>query len=521
VALCLLPAALFYTLRSFRSRRRGWGSALAAAVAWTAVALTHNITYLYGATFFALFVLSYATPTRAFVRRALRLAAAGALHALLVLWYFVPQWRVVKDLNISGTLGESPAWSSFLTPLAVLLSPVCTTPRGSSTPQLGLQVGWPILLATILAAVLVLNFSRRNRYRGAMARLLALFFVALFMAWSPVDFWRYLPRPFHYVQFSYRLLGYVALFGALLSACVLAARVPRRLSQRAACVVGAGVVAAVALSAVSYVPTFERHPRGAHRWILARPLMGGRTDYQIASASSARTSLTHPDVDLAGEEFGLSDYGRVTERAVVTVAVPKGATALRVKGALPGAKTAGAAPRGPMTLTVAAGDASTGGPIGVEPFDLVLPLTAGDAGRDTLTVVIAVTPESGPPAQVDIESVRWLGPEASDVQLLAARDVAPLMHYGRRTWCDVTLPRRALLVVPVLYYPGLQRVQLNGERVPYRNVGRFLALELPPGRHRVEVWFTGVTWANAAGVVGLSVLILAVVGLAAHRRRRS
>jgi hypothetical protein len=518
VALCLLPAALFYTVRCFRSRRRGWESALAAAVAWTAVALTHNITYLYGATFVGLFVLTYATPTRASAQRALRLAAAGALHALLVLWYFVPQWHVVKDLNISGTLGASPQWSSFLTPLAVLLSPVCTTPYGSSTPQLGLQVGWPILLAGVLASVLVLNFTRRNRYRGVMARLLALFIVALFMAWSPVDFWRYLPRPFHYVQFSYRLLGYVALFGALLSACVLAALVPRRLSRRAACAVAAGVVAALALPAAGYFPTYERHPRGAHRWILARPLMGGRTDYQIASATSARTSLTHPDVDLAGEEFGLVENGRVTERAVATVAVPKGATALRVRGALPGTRTGAAAPRGPMTLTVAVGDGTTGGPIGADPFDLTLLLTAGDVGRQTLTVAIAVAPESGPPAQVDIDSVRWIGAEPSEVRLLAAREVRPLMHYGRRTWCDVTLPRRTLLVLPVIYYPGLQRVHLNGESVPCRNVGRFIALELPRGQHRVEVWFTGVGWANVAGVAGLSILIIAAVVLVAQRR---
>jgi hypothetical protein len=289
------------------------------------------------------------------------------------------------------------------------------------------------------------------------------------------------------------------------------------------------VVGVLALSASSYFPTFERHPRGAHRWILARPLMGGRTDYQIASAASARTSLTHPDVDLAGEEFGLLDDGRVTERAGVTVAVPKGATGLRVRGALPGVRTgASQAPaetrpappaRGLMTLTV--GDASAGGPIAAEPFDLTVPLAADDVGRETLTVVIGVAHEGGPPAQVDIESARWIGAEPSDVELLAARDVAPLMRYGRRTWCDVALPRRTLMVVPVLYYPGLQRVHVNGERASYRNVGRFLALELPPGQHRVEVWFTGVAWANAAAVVGLAVLMLAVIWLAARRRIHS
>jgi hypothetical protein len=48
----------------------------------------------------------------------------------------------------------------------------------------------------------------------------------------------------------------------------------------------------------------------------------------------------------------------------------------------------------------------------------------------------------------------------------------------------------------------LLRVMLDGRAVTPGNVGRFVALPLEPGRHDVDVEFTGVRWANAVSLVG-------------------
>jgi hypothetical protein len=329
----------------------------------------------------------------------------------------------------------------------------------------------------------------------------------------------------HYVQFSYRLLGFVALFGSLLSACVLATIVPRRMSAATAVAVAAGVAIVLALSAASYFPTFERHPRGAVRWIVDRPVMSGRTDYQLASRVTALTSMTHPELDLAGEEFGLLEKGRFTERAEVTVAVPAGATALEVKGRLPGPTTGAttnqvttqpAARADGVGLSVAVGSAGVSRTVAAEPFDLTVPLAAGDVGQRALSVALAVAPRNGFAAQVQMDSIRWVGARPSHLDLLPAAEMIPRMHYGRRTWCDVSARGPTLVVVPVLYYPRLLAVHVNGRPVPYGNLGRFVALELPPGEYRVEVWFTGVRWANAAGMVGLGILLLAALIVARH-----
>jgi hypothetical protein len=60
---------------------------------------------------------------------------------------------------------------------------------------------------------------------------LVCFTVALLAVWSPVDFWRFLPRIFWFVQFPYRLLMVVILWGAVLSACGLALYWPTRLPR--------------------------------------------------------------------------------------------------------------------------------------------------------------------------------------------------------------------------------------------------------------------------------------------------
>ena len=70
-----------------------------------------------------------------------------------------------------------------------------------------------------------------------VVRLLVPFVIALFMAWSPhwrepvtgqdpLNFWPYLPGPYKYTQFTYRLMLFVVIFGALLGGVGLAMWLP-------------------------------------------------------------------------------------------------------------------------------------------------------------------------------------------------------------------------------------------------------------------------------------------------------
>jgi hypothetical protein len=227
---------------------------LACAVAWTLIGLTHNIAYVYGVLFMGLLFLSYLRWDGKSLRRIGRLAAAGAVHALLILWYFIPQLVTLKVLVI-GSQPFDPYMYADLAPLYVLLSPRLTaTPAASTAPGLGLQVGWPILAGVILI-LLALTFCGRGGFRRATAvRLMVLFVVCFFLAWSPFDFWKHLPSMFWFVQFPYRMLIFVVLFGSMLTALGLSAWFPRRIPRAAV-----GLIAALlAASMVPFIPPDAR-----------------------------------------------------------------------------------------------------------------------------------------------------------------------------------------------------------------------------------------------------------------------
>jgi hypothetical protein len=275
VSLCLLPVVVYYSLRAFVTRRRT--PVVAGGVAWALVGLTHNITYLYGSALVALmFLLLVSCDWRKYVRRMTRVGLAWALGLVLVLWFIVPQVKLLKYIQIAAdNTKESPLWTKKWAPLYVLLSPVLTTsPEGAQTPGMGMQVGVPILGAVVLAALLVgrslLAATRGGQRRRGLARpgagvtaaLLAVWAVSFFVMWSPVDFWPYVPKVFYNLQILYRMLMFIILWGSLLAAVSLAACWTRQAGGMPAWAGWAGLLA-VAVAAMPFqgwtLPAFPRH----------------------------------------------------------------------------------------------------------------------------------------------------------------------------------------------------------------------------------------------------------------------
>jgi hypothetical protein len=100
---------------------------------------------------------------------------------------------------------------------------------------------------------------------------------------------------------------------------------------------------------------------------------------------------------------------------------------------------------------------------------------------------------------------------------VSAAAAAPATHYGHPSTCRVVTPAPALVQVPVLYYPNMLRVTCDGQAVPYRNVGRFVALEVPAGEHAIAVEFAGLRWANLLSLATAASLGVAAVLLLTRR----
>ena len=233
VSFCLLVFVFFFAIRAF-ARPRSWGAVVAGGVAWAGVALSHNITYLYGSALIGLFFLTLiGRDLRKYARRMVRVGMGYGLGLLLVLWYVVPQLQVLRYIGIAvANASTSPMATASWSPLYVLLSPMLiTSPTARNTPYMGIQVGWPILAAAVLAAVQLVRSGRAQHPQPTglrppgprlIAVLLFAFAVAMFITWSPLDFWRYVPRLFYNLQIPYRILMFVVLWGSLLAGLSLA-----------------------------------------------------------------------------------------------------------------------------------------------------------------------------------------------------------------------------------------------------------------------------------------------------------
>jgi hypothetical protein len=408
VSFCLLPAVLFYSLRAFASPRRRF--ILSAAVAWSLLALSHNITNLYGSTLLGLFALTLAGPgVRKFAARLARVAAAYVLGVALSAWYVFPQLKVLDCIDMAvSNAGASPLGTTAWAPLYALVSPVLTVaPEAKNSPYLGVQVGWPILAAALLALLhvgrsLLPAARRRARARGLrppgpwmMARLLVALALAFFIVWSPVDFWRYLPRLFYNVQITYRILMFVVLWGSVLVGMALAAFWRGRPGGMPAGAAWACVLAAA---------------------VAAMPFQGWRLE-RLSSRTLRRLE--------ASPTFGPAEYQYRT--------VPQR----------------------------------------IAKYQLAVP---------------------------------------PDAALLGVQDVSQRARVGRTTRLDLSLDRRSVVQLPVLFYPGLLDVRDNGRSTGCGHLDGLLALDLPPGRHELAVRFVGLRWANWGS--GLSWLAVAGAGTA-------
>jgi hypothetical protein len=508
VAFNLLPVAFYYAWRTFAAP--GAGRVCASAVAWALLGLSHNITYLYGVTFIGLWFLSLTGFRRRAGGRLGRVVGAGLLHGVLVLWYLVPQVTLIRSIMM-GAHAHDPFPYNELTTLGALLSPVAHTVRQTpwDPPHLTTQVGLPVL-ALVMLAILSLARPGLGRLRRRLTTRGIMFFgVAFVLAWSPVDVWRYLPKEYSFVQFPYRLLMFVVLFGSVAGACALAWLLRMRRWQ-----VPVGLLL-VGLAVSSYVPRTGPYQPDVVEAQVRDPRIGGAEDYHLTPAAAARTSFCPPGVNFVGRQFGLAPGGGwLRSNAAVTLPTPQTAEALELSGSLP-ADASGAA-KLVVLLDGRRHDLPLNG--GAFSFRIPAPATGGKPCRLDLSPQKA----DGSPGAVRLERVAFVEsaePATTARAAIPADAVRRATHLGRWTYATVTVDRPAIVTFPVFYFPGLMRVVLDGASVEPRNVGRYLALELPPGSHEVATTFTGAAWANWLSLGGW-VGVLAAPGLLARRKRR-
>jgi hypothetical protein len=519
VAQAILPAVVYYSLRCYFSARVFSPWLLAAGIAWSALALTHNITYVSSAAFVgALFVL-IAVERRGVARGLWQVGAAFGLGVLLACYFLAPVIVAPHYLRIHDAFGRI-GLSVWLTPIATLLSPISLPsqpqPAHPTTEFLNPAVGWPMLLGVGIVLYSWRSWADVETLAGPRARrvslaLIGLFAVALLLTWSPVDFWSLLPVSFGLAQFTYRFLSQVAWIGALISVygLILAFRGQPTPAQTAGCLL------LIVLAHSSFLPPLRSSPTTIAAIRQAPDLGYGRDAYLV------HPRLLPPDPSYGGnmELSGLYARGILQQGAHVDVpreyfrgcvgclmhvrfTVSDDAAADKAIAFYIDGKTMGSMPLNPVKE-------------GKMEFYLPFAVPLGDASAPSLArFTFGVGPvehggaiEHGGATQVDTRSPVLTSAEIS-IMGMRLKDTVPvhdlLPHCGQSAGtvsCQVAITGRATNVqLPILFYPDLLDIRADGQPAPYFSLpdhGYVLAsVRLEPGVHELTARFVGLRWAN-------------------------
>ncbi|MDR3490581.1 MAG: 6-pyruvoyl-tetrahydropterin synthase-related protein [Gammaproteobacteria bacterium] len=227
IALGILPFVLYYTLQRYYNPVSS-KTFLQVSILWYALLTIHLITFVYSSIFIGLFLLIVSLQNKRF-SNLFRVGIAYVFGCFLAIWYFAPILFFNTILVVHRTFDIPfshyfPSFVNLLSPF-VKFTPPTRVQNGylDSMSAIHPNIGLPILLAACVSMYIFFSkqsFKKLNE-DNYLLPLLALFFIAFMFIWSPINFWDCLPKSLLIIQYSWRLLGQVMWVGALLFAGVM------------------------------------------------------------------------------------------------------------------------------------------------------------------------------------------------------------------------------------------------------------------------------------------------------------
>lgn len=535
-AICLIPACLRSVLRFHQAPCAR--SLLIGALTVCCLVLAHLITGLLFIGSILLLCLPGAFLS-SWQRLLLLRTALVVMAALFLLAY---------QLLPLGLLGESAVMRNFDRPVRTLFAQglryqyvslpsvlaaasVPQRPGGIvGAPGFHPAVGFPVLFGVFLLVHRLLRRADREWiHRGLAISVLIAWCALFFAAWSPVNFWPYLPRATHVVQFPYRILSQVHWLGVLALTLGLA----RWLKDSddgnplPACT---GIGAALLFAATYlFVPALSYTKQA----VIKSPSVGA-----IAAAAYLEEVpldlLVHSD----GQEIPLTYEGRWM-KLETDFSIPRSlissepAAVLRLAGSLSNEREFATAAKPPMgirlvsrTRTVAAHVIAARDFVWEVPLREIAKAFGPAEASIPLRYVLEkrLIPHELNPRNAD-RRILGIQPAAVTLQNVSERAVEvsaarPDCRTVRNiTSCDITLAGDRTVQIPVIYYRRLLEARVNGRPTSYsamtaggsRGIAAALtAVALKNGKSHVEVEFVGSRLGN-----WISVLSLAALGAAA------
>ncbi|OGT46635.1 MAG: hypothetical protein A3E83_06035 [Gammaproteobacteria bacterium RIFCSPHIGHO2_12_FULL_41_20] len=522
IALGLLPAVLFYTLRCADCSYNLKGI-LPTALVWYLLATTHFLTFLVTSFSIVILLIMKSSQSSYHWRNVTAVIASYGFGCLLAIWYLAPIGFFSRYFVANRTFNNADYFYAYSPSLMDLLSPQAATandlPSGmgrlmDSIAYIHPNIGLPILIAVSISIYAVLyRVKPLNRpIDNWLKPLLLLFFLMLFLTWSPFNFWQWLPPSLLFLQYSWRLLGQITWIGALLFAWCLSWFFQGKITKNA------GIIIAF-LSVLSVGTWFVSSNLQSTRFSEILPLIKDSDFYVIDAGKSPQFVNMVDNLLIDSVRFHQELDLRSLSPIIIPVALLQGAhePVLSVSGHVFGAMVN-------QTVLLSANGVT------VQKF-LLMP------GKfqwhiSLRTILSSLKHVSILSLQFSVQNCNGRNCEKhafampldeiilegflSKKALLQVQQVQPYCQQQSNMTCRLKVPANVhLLELPVFYYPQLLTITLNNKVVPYFSVfyrNRLLTALIPEaGDNLISVQFRGLLWANYISAFAWQCWILLLV----------
>jgi hypothetical protein len=511
VALGLLPATLYYTIQRYLHPQQTITLFLAAFL-WYLLITTHLVTFIYSAIFITLlFFLATCKDWRQW-KKLLSAEITIAFGCLLAMWYLGPIGLLQKYFPVANTITNSMSIYSTAPSIFDLFYPGHLEFRGTLGNK-HIAIGWPILMAFGLCCYALFNKNRLPSLRANywLPYLLIIFIVTFLLAWSPINFWHYLPSFFYIGQYTWRLLSQLIWIGTLLFAWAVCWLFKNKMDQRHT-IIGILVLVVTASAAFPQIykgyfninlSQFIKHPYAIFNPDAYTIEYAGFID-QIDTLSLS--SLIPGNILQTNTEYALTQallHYAFKPSVVMQGTIPQNLPhAIKLKALI-------------NNKIVAVTSLKPG------KFRWSFPL---NKTNKLLRLQFQTEPQVKENFYIPIESLVLTGFQQSS-KTLDVKSAQPFCQQQKTlTICKMAVsPTVQLIELPILYYPKVLDITLNGKSIPYKGVvyNNHILTGITPesGKNNIiTIRFIGLRWANAVSWLSWG-LWISLVGIYLFRRK--
>lgn len=507
IALGILPAVVYYTFQRY-FHPENIKTLLCLSLFWYLLATTHLITFFYTSLCLMILLVILTLKNRRHFFNLLQVGIGYTFGLMLALWYLAPVIFWGKYLAIARSWEVNlyaPTITSLLSPVANISSGVLH-PAGyvNVISQIHPGIGFPILFALAVGVFAIFNHSYSPKKRagflcGYLAIVVSIFLV---LVWSPINFWQYLPEVFSIFQYSWRLLSQVMWLGSLLFAWAIFWLLRNQLNLKITIL----AIILIISFASSWLPITERSFIDASAFF-KKPYLITNTDSYVIDGKKYKKFLQVIDTmaldsfklqTANGLQLNLKDAYKISKDLIDTDNL-----FISINGNLP--KTINK-----QKILVQA----NGVPFqqfSLEPgvFHWRIPLKPlrNFLKKNNFVNLKFTSSDKNKEPIIPIENIEMQGFIKSSL-FLSQQVIAKQCKQLPITTCQIQVPANTrLLELPVLYYPEMLSIELNGKKVPYFAVlyqKYYLAGIIPLANqiNEVKIKFTGLIWANNFSIGG-------------------